>query len=159
MVSRRLLKEQGEAGRSKLIICLAFAGILLGDVIMTLFTLMEVLGPANEDHGISEKERKEVESLMTEKFRPFCESEFVPSLCEGLNELLKDSRSLSRRLSINPPTDPRKLPQCGTTGNGPDECDYDVAPPGHVQSAVLNGIGSLAYLQKFQSGKDVLRKS
>jgi hypothetical protein len=78
---------------------------------MFLFTGMEVLFPPNEeenDHhqdevGELDEEGKEKQSIsnrksdfdsvMTANFAPIVSSDFVPSICEGLSELLKDSRT------------------------------------------------------------------
>jgi hypothetical protein len=137
--------------------------ILLGDVIVTFFTLMEVLSMPHESEDPTDEGKIKSESALTESFKPFYTSDFVPSLCEGLNELLKDNRASDPNTSTFPrqrPTDSAQgTRSAGGTGTRPDFNDDIVIPLGHVQNAILNGIASLSYLQKFEAGKDVLKRN
>jgi len=110
--------------------------LLLGKIVLTLRSLFQTLsrtdvfGSAETD----EPDEIQLETMMTQNYDVFCETPFVPSLCEGLNELLKCSFE--------------------------NEADMDdiQLPPGHVQVSLCSGLGCLCYLQNFKAGQTVLKR-
>ena len=111
--------------------------LLLGDLIVTTFSLLESLSPTGDQN---ENENRDTDTSVEPnyaQYHVFCSSGFVSSLCEGLAELLK-----------YPDHD-----------FGMKELIDDVQiPPGHIQTAIRYGLGCLAYLHKVQNGRAVLRK-
>lgn len=146
---------------------------------MLFFTLLDFLNPDADDDtetadveqdSTSEKctENRSVASTSTCKtqlaknFEPFCESEFVPSLCEALKELMKNPKPPNIQSKLTSTREAQAGPSsgCPTEDHCPtaDEIDIPI-PEGHVQQAILKGISALALLQKAPNGQDALSKS
>jgi len=161
-------------------LCIA---LLLGNVIMLFFTFLECLTPddpedeedearGNENDAVNNTQASSTSEIaadkqenlvrLTKNYESFCETEFVPSLCEGLKELLKTPKPANTARKL---TSTRERP-AGPSSSGcqtddhyinADEIDIPV-PEGHVQQAILNGLASLAVLQKAPNGQDALSK-
>lgn len=92
-----------------------FTALLLGNVIVSLFSILEALSPDLQDkeedggqgEGVGGDEGHDDGEESTssffgkvlqekkkdyENYNPFCKTEFVSALCEGLNELLKNPK-------------------------------------------------------------------
>jgi len=100
---------------------------------------------------LSEPSKRETEF---EGHRPFCETDFVNSVCEGLKELMKDPK-------------PKKTRKLTSTREGHHEdgtlerelADMDVPiPDGLIQNAILNGLTTLYLLKKTPNGREALSK-
>ncbi|CAL8092622.1 unnamed protein product [Orchesella dallaii] len=176
-----LIQSSSFLGCANFIMSSSRNALLLGNVIMLFFTFLECLTPDDQedDDDVRKSEnnagnvpasssseiaadKEEKLAQLTKNYGSFCETEFVPSLCEGLKELLKTPKS--------PNTAGRKLTSTRERPAGPsagcqtddhylnaDEIDIPI-PEGHVQQAVLNGLASLAVLQKAPNGQEVLRR-
>lgn len=146
------------------------SALLLGNVIITLFSLLEALSPDSSEPEAEDNETEKEPppsnffgtALEPRKdypnYEPFCKSpNFLPSLCEGLAELMKNPKPRK----VQKLTSTRDRDQGGnTTNQGDDELD-DLEPPipdGHVQTAILNGLSCFIYLYKTPNGKLLIRK-
>jgi len=113
---------------------------------------LEVLYPLESEDGQGESRS----ASLDEMYRPIIQSDYVPSLCEAMCELMKRLKSKDIAALIMPPTDPHKLPKCDTTEINPLEDTDEIVPPGHVQTSLLNALASLCYLMKIPSGMQIL---
>lgn len=165
------------------------SALLLGNVIMLFFTLLDCLNPENDDDtesvegdlGENENGNKEEDAnnqqsksssalkreKLAQNFEPFCESEFIPSICEALKELMKNPkpRAIHQRklTSTRDKAGGEQGPSNAAGGQTDEHCptadDIDIPiPEGHVQQAILKGFSTLAFLQKTSNGLDSLSK-
>jgi hypothetical protein len=110
--------------------------LLLGDLIVTMFSLLETLCPTEEKFEDQESDADDEKPAYV-KYSVFCDAGFISSLCEALGELLK-----------YPDED-----------FGMKELIDDVqVPPGHIQTAIRYGLGCLCYLMKVPNGRCALGK-
>lgn len=142
---------------------------------MLVFTLLDFLNPDGDevDDQAQEDPEEAGESIetykapskqqLTKNYEPFCQSEFVPSVCEALKELMKNPKPANSRPKLTSTREKLPVPSssnsCPTDDHCPTADDMDIPiPEGHVQQAILKGISTLALLQKAPNGQEVLSK-
>jgi hypothetical protein len=149
----------------------------LANVLITVFNVLETLGPDCTDDSVIEREdelpkeggkesscnyfgKALSETTKKEKdfegHRPFCETGFVTALCEGLKELMKDPKPRRTQKMTSPRYDGRG--EDGTVDRDLADMELPI-PDGLIQTAILNGLSSLYFFNKTTNGKEALRKT
>lgn len=118
-------------------------------------------GSIGDNASGENKAAKQQRHRLTEIYKPFCESEFVPSLCEGLKELMKNPKPANTRRKLTStrekPAGPSSSFGCQTDDHCPNADEIDIPiPEGHVQRAILKGLSTMSLLQKASNGQEAL---
>ncbi|OXA46824.1 uncharacterized protein LOC110855962 [Folsomia candida] len=178
-----LLLSQDFLNCANFILSSSTNALLLGNVIVSLFSILEALSPDLQDkeedggqgEGVGGDEGHDDGEESTssffgkvlqekkkdyENYNPFCKTEFVSALCEGLNELLKNPkpRKVQKMTSTHTHENHGPLGDDATDERTLDDMEPQI-PEGHVQTAVLNGLSCFVYLYKTPNGKQTIREN